>query len=233
MLKNKKTFLFLLFAVVLTSCDMQKRDPQAEFLALRDAVFSTPQEGRDKVQEYIDYFYEKDGARIDEARELRRGYRKMCDFFSQSFDSYEVFLKESRQINEDLSNSNFEGVRKLWQTLYEKERNRLLGPMMDQITNDSFDLYFKNQVKRLCDEELRSWEVTSIDQMSLTTPELDEKGDKKKARGVYRVHLKGGIIGVFDGTAQVAIEGEIGVNVLGELYQNRIGYEFQEKPLLH
>ncbi len=233
MLKNKKTFLFLLFVVVLTSCDMQKRDPQAEFFALRDAVFSTPQEGRDKVQEYSDYFYEKDGARIDEARELRRGYRKMCDFFAQSFDSYEVFLKESRKINEDLSNSNVEGVRKLWQTLYEKERNRLLGPMMDQITVDSFDSYFKNQVKRLCDEELRSWEVTSIDQMSLTTPELDEKGDKKKARGVYRVHLKGNIIGVFDGTAQVAIEGEIGVNVLGELFQNRIGYEFQEKPLLH
>ena len=168
MVRERFFICLILLVIVATSCE--QRDPQAEFELLRETVYSSPQEGEETAQEYIDYFYKKKGARITEASEIRDQYRKMVIFFSISFSSYADFLSKSRELNYELSYSNYDGVRRMWLSHYETVKKRLLAPLMDSITASDFDSFFQEQVKLLCDNEFDSWTVEAIDQMSLSSP---------------------------------------------------------------
>ena len=108
MVRERFFICLILLVIVATSCE--QRDPQAEFELLRETVYSSPQEGEETAQEYIDYFYKKKGARITEASEIRDQYRKMVIFFSISFSSYADFLTKSRELNYELSYSSYDGV---------------------------------------------------------------------------------------------------------------------------
>lgn len=220
----------MLFLLIVTSCE--QRNPQAEYEQLRETVFSTPQEGIDAAQEYIDYFHNKSGARITEVSEIRHQYRVMDDFVEHSFNSYADFLDQSREINAELSSSNYEGVRKSWQSIYERERNQVLGPIMDSITESTFDEFFKTQVRQLCEDEFNVWDIEEIDKISLTTPTLSDDGTIKSASGEYRIHLRGKVLGLITKEARVSIEGTIGPDESGNIQMNRTGYQFLEKPAL-
>lgn len=220
----------MLFLLIASSCD--QRDPQAEYELLRQTVYSNPQEGIDAAQEYIDHFYNKSGARITEVSSIRDEYRRMADFVEHSFNSYADFLDQSREINAELSSSNYEGVRKTWQSLYERERNQVLGPIMDSITESSFDEFFKTQVRLLCEDEFNVWDIEEIDKISLTSPTLSDDGTVKKASGEYRIHLRGNVLGLITRDARVSIEGTIGPDESGYIQMNRTGYHFLEKPTL-
>ena len=220
---------FFIFVLVTTSCE--QRDPLAEYDNLCEAVYSNPQEGIDAAQEYIDYFYNKDGARIDEVSEIRQQYRMIQDFRSNSYNSLPDFLSQVREINQELSYSNYNGVRKMWTALYEKERDRLLEPILESITEYTFDDFFKAQVRRLCENEFNLWDVESIDQVSLATPTLDNNRTAKKSYGEYRIHLRGKLLGTAE-SARISIEGTIGINDYGYINETRTGYQFLEKPLL-
>ena len=223
-------FPLLLFAILASACD--RRDPQAEYEQLRDAVYSIPRAGVDKAQEYIDHFHSKKGNRVTEVSEIRDQFRLMENFFSHSFRTYQEFMSQSEGLNGELSYSNYEGVRNTWKSLYGQERNRLLAPLMESINDLTFDSFFKTQVKNLCDDKFATWNFESIDQLSLSTPIVVRDGTVKESSGVYRVHLRGGIIGIRTSTAMVSISGRIGVDPRGELVCERTGYEFTESPLL-
>ena len=225
MIKKEKTFLCLmLFVLMCVSCE--QRDPQAEYELIRDTAYSSPREGEEVAQEYIDYFYDEEKARITEVSEIRDQYRKMDAFFSGTFNYYPDFLKRGKDLNNELSYSNYDGVRTVWKSLYEKERTRLLGPLMDSITESNFEDFFKAQVYQLCEKKYNIWEVESIDQLSLSTPTLVNDGTAKKCYGEYRVHLRGNVFGLLTKDARVSIEGTIGPDESGYLTPFRTGYEF-------
>lgn len=223
--------LFLSVAFLLSNTSCEQRDPQAEYEQLRETVYSSPREGEEVAQEYIDYFYNKKGARVNEVSEIRNQYRQMDDFFSNSFSSYCDFINQSRNIIRELSCSTYEGVRKLWQTLYEKERNRLLDPLMESITESNFETFFKNQARSLCENEFNLWDIESIDQVSLSTPTLVNDGTAKKSYGEYRIHLRGKLFGTPE-TARISIEGTIGVDESCNINAVRTAYQFLEKPIV-
>lgn len=227
-----KLAVCLVFLLVLIATSCEQRDPQAEYERLRETVFSSPQEGIDVAQEYIDHFYNKAKARINEVSEIRHQYRIMDDFIDHSFNSYADFLDQSREINAELSSSKYEGVRKTWLSLYERERSQVLGPLMDSITETVFDNYFKTQVRQISENEFNIWSIESIDQISLTTPTLSDDGTTKTASGEYRIHLKGNLTGLIKKDARIRINGSIGPDESGNLQKNRTGYEFLEKPYL-
>ena len=220
---------FLVLAAVF-ACD--QRDPQAEYEALRDAVFSDPRDGMDIAEEYINHFRSRKGSRGTEVSEIYDYYRSMHDFFSGSYRTYPEFMSESRPLDVSLSYCNYEGVRNTWNNLYGQERSRLLAPLMDRITELTFDGYFKNQVRSLCQEEFKTWDYESIDRLSLSTPTIVRDGSVKEASGQYRVHLRGNIIGIRTSTATVAISGLIGVDADGNLVSERTGYDFLDSPIL-
>ena len=75
-----------------------------------------------------------------------------------------------------------------------------------------------------------TWEVESIDQVSVTTPSPVEDRWAKEATGEYRIHLRK--FGMFrTGDALLSIEGRIGITDAGELQFFRKGYHFVEKPV--
>ena len=228
--KTKTAWCILLFSLIAFSCE--QRDPQAEYELLCETVYSSPSEGESAAQEYIDYFYKNKKAKITEVSEIRHQYRQIEGFMSNSFNSYAEFLNQSRDLNKELSHSNYTGVRKLWQTLYEKERNRFLGPLMESITESDFDEFFKTQVSSICEREFNIWEIESIDRVSISTPTLIKDGTAKKTYGEYRVHLRGNVFGVLTKTARISIEGTIGPNESGDIISERTGYQFLEKPII-
>ena len=227
---SKVTWCLLIVALILFSCE--QRDPQAEYELLCETVYSSPNEGESAAQEYIDYFYKNKKAKTTEVSEIRHQYRQIESFLANTFNSYMEFLNQSRDLNKELSHSNYTGVRKLWKTLYEKERNRLLGPLMDSITESDFDEFFKTQVSSLCEKEFNIWDIESIDRVSISTPTLIKDGTAKKSNGEYRVHLRGNVFGVLTKTARISIEGTIGPDESGNIITERIGYQFIEKPIL-
>lgn len=222
-----REFLYIyltLLVIVASSCE--QRDPQAEYEILRETVFFSPQEGEAAAQKYIDDFYGKEKARITEASEIRHQYRLMNGLFSGSFSSYSDFMKKSHDLHKELSYSNYEGARKLWISLYEKERNRLLDPLLDSITESHFEDFFRSQITQLCKSEYSFWELESIDRVTLSSPSRTNDGMAVKAYGEYRLHLKGGIMGILNKSDRITIEGVIGPNEMGNLIYNRTGYQF-------
>lgn len=75
-----------------------------------------------------------------------------------------------------------------------------------------------------------TWDVESIDQISLSEPTLVSDGTAKKSYGEYRVHLRGNILGIDTDIAIVKIDGVIGVDASGKVRYARTGYQFVEKP---
>lgn len=223
--------ILLSLCVLFPSCD--QRDPQAEFEALRDAVYSNPRTGYDVAQEYIDHFYSRKGKDkwVDDVCEIRDQYELMDDLFSNSFRSYADFITQAGEISSELTYSNYQGVRTTWKNLYSRERERLLAPLMEQVTEDSFDSFFKGQVWTICNDRYQTWDVESVDRVSLFTPVLAPDGTYKECSGVYRVHVRGNIFGFRTATPKVSISGRMGVTDSGQWDARITGYEFSEEPL--
>lgn len=226
----------LLFSIVLTSCD--QRDPEAEYEVLREKVFESPHEGVEVAQEYIAHFNEnnyflgkKKKARITEVSEIRSQYRKMDAFFSNSYSSYGDYMTASRELNYELSYSNYDGVRRTWLSLYERQRKRLLAPIMDSITESEFDRFFQEDARKISGIKYPSWNVESIEKISITTPILEYSGTAKKALGEYRVRLSGKRTG-FPESARFSVEGTLGPDESGNIIYTRKECKEYEKPFI-
>ena len=197
-------------------------------------MYSKPQDGIDAAQGYIDYFYNKKDAHISEVTEIRKQYRQMREFFAKPLSSFAEFKSAGDDLNRELLYSSYEGVRKSWANLYGKEQERLLGPIMDNITEDLFDSFFKAQVMQLCEQEFLTWSVESVDRTNLSVPLLVSNGMAKQCDGEYLAHLRQTLLGVSfrTGVAKVSISGTIGPDNTGTPQFTRTRYNFLEKPIL-
>jgi len=229
---SKSIFVFhaILLILLLTSCE--QRDPIAEYEILRETVYNKPREGEAAAQKYIDHFYKEKKAKIAEVSEIRSQYRRMDGFLSETFISYADFLEKGKVLNDELAYTRNTGVSKLWKSLYEKERKRILAPLMDSITRAEFDEFFLEQVRILCENEFNTWSIESIDQVSLSSPIEIEDGEAKKSSGEYRIHLRGNILGSSN-SARIAIDGTIGFDQTGHIQKQRTYYSFLDKPFLN
>ena len=149
--KSRIVFYSMLCVLLAVSCE--QRDPQAEYELLRETVFTSPREGEDAAQEYIDYFNKNKKARIAEVSEMRSQYQKIDVFTSVTFNTYVDFLNQTRELNKELSRSDYLGVRKLWSSLYGDRHDRLLGELMDSILESDFDDFFKKEVWKISERE--------------------------------------------------------------------------------
>jgi hypothetical protein len=228
--KSRIFFCSMLCILLVASCE--QRDPQTEYELLRETVFPSPREGENAAQEYIDYFHKNKKARIAEVSEMRRQYQQIGVFTSITFNSYVDFLNQTRELNKELSRSDYFGVRKLWSSLYGDRHDRLLGELMDSILETDFDDFFKKEVWKISEREFLLG-VESIDQVSLSMPTLVNNGTAKKASGEYRVHLRGkDLLGWVSRTALVSVEGTIGTDASGNLASIRTGYQILKRPSL-
>lgn len=229
---NKTTIIIgsvLLFVFMQTSCE--QRDPQAEYELLCETVYSSPNEGIEAAQEYLDYFHNNKKARRTEVSEMKRQYQKIDVFLLNTFNSYVDFLNQTRELNKELSRSDYLGVRKMWSSNYREKHDRLLGELMDSITESDFDDFFKREVWQISEREFLLG-VESVDQVSLSVPTLVNDGTAKKATGEYRVHLRGNLFEFVTRSARVSIEGTRGVDASGNLISIRTGYQILERPSL-
>lgn len=179
---------------------------------------------------YIDEFRDTKGAPINEAYDIRNMYRLMDSFFSNVFSSYCDFLNTSKSIGSELSQTVYEGVRKTWQALYEKERNRLLASQIETITESDFQTFFESEVRKLCGNEFSLYSVEAIDQVSLSAPTVVNDGTAKEAHGEYFIHLRGKTILHSSGEARISIEGVIGFDETCNISAYRKGYQFTKRP---
>lgn len=222
----------MLFVMIAMSCS--QRDPQADYEVLCQTVYALPGEGEAKAQEYVDYFYQDQdkGARLAEASEIRQQYRLMDQFFSKPFSAYADFVDQGRDLNDELSNSVYDGPRKAWQLRYEKERRRLLTFLLSTIRQSDFGTFFRSQVKSQSKNEFQLWRIDSIAQVSLSTPVLVSDGTAKQAVGQYRVYLCDRAVGLIHDDAIVTIEGTIGPDETGHLTPVCTSFQFVRKPIL-
>ena len=222
-------FCFMLFALMDISCE--QRNPQAEYELLRVTVYESPKEGVEVANEYIDHFQNNKKARITEVSEIRSQYMRMNAFFSNSYSSYGDYMTASRELNYELSYSNYDGVRRTWLSLYERQRKRLLAPIMDSITESEFDRFFQEDARKISGSKYPSWNVESIEKISMTTPILEYSGMAKKALGEYRVRLSGKRTG-FPESARFSVEGTLGPDESGNIIYTRKECKEYEKPFI-
>ena len=225
---KKHGFLFMLLMFFLCSCE--QRDPQAEYELLRVTVYESPKEGVEVAQEYIDHFQKNKKARKTEVSEIRSQYMKMDAFFSNSYSSYGDFMTASRELNYELSYSDYDGVRKTWLSISEKHRKRLLAPLMDSITESDFDRFFQEDARKICGSDYSSWSIESVEKVSMTTPILEYSGTAKKALGEYRVGMRR--LSIFTCSPRVCIEGTIGPDETGNIIYTRLKYTVFDKPII-
>ena len=152
-------------------------------------------------------------------------------FFSNPYSSYGDFLTASHELNYELSYSNYDGVRRTWLSHYERQRKRLLAPIMDSITESEFDRFFQEDAMKISGIKYPSWNVESIEKISMTTPILEYSGTTKKALGEYRVRLSGKRTG-FPESARFSIEGTLGPDESGNIIYTRKECKEFEKPFI-
>ena len=228
-MQKGKLIVCIVLVALIVACE--QRDPQAEYELLCETVFPTPDEGVEATQEYIDYFHKNKKARIPEVSEMRRQYQKMAIFLSNTYNSYVDFLNQTRELNKELSHSDYLGVRKMWSSLYEEKHNRLLEELMDSITESDFDDFFSREVWQISEREFLLG-VEAVDKVSLSMPTLVNNGTAKKCSGEYRVHLRSNLFEWITRSARVSIEGSIGIDAYGNLVPQRTGYQILERPSL-
>lgn len=212
-----------LCSLILVSCE--RRDPQVEYELLSQTIFSTPKEGEEATQNYINDFRKNKNARIAEVSEMRHQYQQISVFLSNRFNSYADFLDQTRELNKELTHSDYFGVQKMWTSLYGEKRDRLLGELLDSITESDFEDYFKKEVWKIIKSKFL--EVESIDQMSISLPIIIKNGTAKKSTGEYRIHLRGKykLNSWYEETDRMIIEGAIVVDDSGNLTFVRMGYQ--------
>jgi len=229
----KRIFLYIITLLALSglfSC--AERNAQEEFAALCVAEYEDPQKGIDVCQEYIDHFYKTEDAPIAEVSAIRQEYRRMEEFFSTKYTSLQDFNQSAQGLDAQFSKSKYEGVKNTWASLYKKERESILSPLLEKIDEDAFDSFYTAEIKEICARELKGWDVESINKVGITTITSAKEGSAKQCRGVYRVDLKGGgFLGGKSGEARVSVSGEIGPNPAdGSLDYTLIAYNFIDKP---
>lgn len=117
------TIIILAMSVVtlfVAACN--NREPETEYKELSTTVFTSPQDGIDAAQEYLDYFEGEKGCRKTAVSDILKAYTQMYEVLgNQPFD-FSDFIAATK-LNQEMSKSRYEGVRETWKNLYEEARD--------------------------------------------------------------------------------------------------------------
>lgn len=219
----------VLSGLLLSGCE--RRDPEAEFNALAHRVFNSPQAGEDAAADYIEYFNGKANNRVEEAKEIQASYVEMEDLLNGTYTSYEDFYEAINRCG-DPSKSRYEGVRLSWNAWFKDKKRQLLEPVLAGFTKEFFSEQMQRDAKYLCDSRSNFWASETCEVISISEPQLNEDGFSKSCTGVFRVDLRGKVMGLLKGSVKLKMTGKmVADEPFGPEY-HRVDYEFLEKPTI-
>ena len=118
-MKRISTTLTILAMSVVTlfvaACN--NRDPETEYEELATTVYTSPQEGIDAAQEYLDYFEGEKGCRKTAVSDILKAYTQMYEVLESQPQDFSDFIAATK-LNEELSKSRYKGVKETWNNLY-------------------------------------------------------------------------------------------------------------------
>lgn len=223
-------FAVALSAMLFTECN--RRDPQAEYESLCSMFFTDPLAGFNKAKEYLDYFYGETGCRTKEVTDIKNKYKEMSDFFTNHSINYSDFMVESADINREMSVCPYEGIQKTWRGLYEKEKRRLIRPLIEQITEQKFDEFFQEQIKKVCNQRYDNLSIQSVDRLDISSPVIKADGVTKECNGRYCVHAVKRYLSIAKSPKEVEVDvkGEIRVDETGGFNTKLVSYTITKEP---
>ena len=167
-IKIIKSTILVLSLILIASC--KTADPEAEYDVLCSEVFALPEEGINAANDYLNNFQDDDKAHNAEVKEILDQYNKMYYIYYTAFkqDSLGEYTDEEIRIIHELASSIYEGVRKTWSILYKEDWNRRYMILMNGITEDKFDSFFKEELGRLCAKYYPNYEIEALQKAGQT-----------------------------------------------------------------
>ena len=114
--------IFAMSVITLFVAACNNRDPETEYEELATTVYTSPQEGMDAAQEYLDYFEGEKGCRKTAVSDILKAYTLMYEVFGNQPLDFSDFIA-ARKLNQEMSKSRYKGVKETWNNLYKVARD--------------------------------------------------------------------------------------------------------------
>ena len=207
-----------------------QRDPEVEFQKLLDTPYTNIKEGLKALDDYIGYFSGKSSEHMEEVYKMRREYSAMADLFNDSYQDYAQFMDVIDKLKDKGEDSEFASVREVWRQLFSKKKHSLLDPGLEKLDKNSFVAYMSESAKELCKDGTVFMKADNCEVVEMGEPQLTEDGFSKTCEGIFRVHLKGKLVGLLQSTAQIKLKGMIVGDSIPTFQYKLVGYEILEAP---
>ena len=109
--------IFAMSVITLFVAACNNRDPETEYEKLSTMVYTSPQDGIDAAQKYLDYFKDEKGCRKTAVSDILKAYTQMYEVLGNQPQDFSDFI-EATKLNQEMSKSRYEGVRETWKNLY-------------------------------------------------------------------------------------------------------------------
>lgn len=119
---NTTLTFFVISVVTLFVAACNNRDPETEYEELATTVYTSPQEGMDAAQEYLDYFEGEKGCRKTAVSDILKAYTLMYEVLGNQPLDFSDFIA-ARKLNQEMSKSRYKGVKETWNNLYKVARD--------------------------------------------------------------------------------------------------------------
>ena len=172
---------------------------------------------------------------VRDIQKLKQEFENMKQFFDQEFSGLSSFNESVRYKNATFNNSQFASVRRSWEEIQGTQRKQEAEKELNKKV-DNFEQYLKNDAEHLCEYNYQragvfgnagfNVDVSHPTQtISIGTPVAHDSYNAKVCEGVFRVNMKGAMVGLDKGTVKISVKGMIVVIVDGDQIQKEIRYE--------
>lgn len=226
----------LLFRQCGTETDqpLPQKDPDAEYQAMLNACFNSPDDGQEAAAAYMGYFtaaeYED---RATVAEEILNAFLQMDDFFSKSFTTYRSFLSQTGYMDSRFEKSPYPVVRDSWKEISALEKQQHADDALASVDTSDFKEWLSLDAEQLCCEEcegywIGSWSIAKPTTVTtIDTPVTIPGQMAKKCSGSFHVYLEGITgLGIRKGEADIEVEGKISFDERGDMTYSRIRHEY-------
>lgn len=223
-----RLLLIIAFLGTLSCLSCERRDPEAEFKDLSSTPYE-PQEGMEKTREYLAHFKRNKKAHIQEVTALYREYVKIVDFDRKSYPDYARLFSEGEELNGELSQSKFEGIKNTWSALYGEKRKQGKKYFLSLLTERDFSPKLAEAAEELCKNQYKVlWKSGETTELQISHPKLTDDGSALQCVGEYRVVLDP-LLGK-DNVARVMACGRYSFDTQGKLQYTPIDSRVVEGP---